>query len=174
MSRHGTSGASGRPSFFTVFGRAALVALVGTLMTSASAAGAAELVLVTAAKATYSRALPGEVLVLDVTVANRGDEAAEARIDVQIDAFPSRRGSRQISVPPRTSDRYEVDLPLPEDLGEGTALELTITLVGAYGGREVILERDGTPMSYTMRLLLDEPDSLAAMAMERDPPPTLY
>lgn len=99
-----------------------------------------------------SRVVPGGVLVLQARVGNSGQSLAEGTIVVSVDEFPKTPSARRVVLHPGQQTQLNLFVPIPENLQGIKSLHITATMMVQNGGRQVILERDGSPARHTLAI----------------------
>lgn len=117
-----------------------------------------------------SRVAPGGTLVLEARVSNTGSGPAEGTVLITLDDFPKLQSARRIVLERGREQQLDLFVQIPEAARNRKSLGLTATLVKLDGTREVIVERNGSPVRHTLTLSVDSGQSLG-LEVRPDPPP---
>lgn len=115
-----------------------------------------------------SRVAPGGVLVLQARVANLGDALAEGTIVVSVEEFPKTQSARRVVLEPGQHTQLDLFVSMPENFQGLKSIHITATLMIRSGERQVILERNGTPVQHALAIDVGSGRSFA-MALPSEP-----
>ncbi len=140
--------------------------VIGCCVSKAFAAG--ELSFEGISRTPLSRVVPGGVLNLEANINNPGDSVGEGTIVVSIEELPKLQSARRVVLKPGQQERLDLLVQIPESIQDFKLLHITATMLVRYGEREVILERNGSPVRHEMTLKVGEGQSIAT-AMQPEP-----
>lgn len=115
---------------------------------------------------------PGSLYFVRASVLNRGAKEETATLVCKFTAFPSDETAYEIRLEAGESRTYELPLLVPRDVARN--LDIQVNILGIRDGREVVLEKQGLPMSETITAFKPEETIVAAMAVEPIPESQAY
>ncbi|QDV25471.1 hypothetical protein [Aureliella helgolandensis] len=124
-------------------------------------------------KASHGRLMPGGWLVLNANVANRGEEAATARVVVTIPEAVNVQSSRTVTLSPRSKESLEVYVQIPASLKDVSVTEVQVSLYQVENGEARLLDNQGVPMQTSLRLPVQPSSSWLFLDIEAEPPTLL-
>lgn len=117
----------------------------------------------------HSRIKPGEVLALQATVANAGNDAQEAILVVTIDGQANRQSVRKVVVPANNTSMVDVFVNVPSSVVGKNLVDVTAALYVERDGQEVVVPRGPSqPPEYTLQLGPDPQPTQVAFILKSD------
>ncbi len=116
-----------------------------------------------------ARVQPGGLVVLTAMVANRGADTAEAILVANVEGETDRQSARRVVVRGKQQSQYDVYVNLPTSIIGKEFVTIELTLVAQQDGREVLLKRDGAPVSYSVKLAVAKTNTHAGLAVPSEP-----
>lgn len=120
-------------------------------------------------KSSKSRIVAGGVFALQVIVANQGDTDAEALLEATVVSFPGLQSCRKVALGPGEQQQLDLFVQLPKEVGRQEYIEVDVNLKANYQGQEVLLKRNGRPLTDRLRLPVEQPSENIALALEPEP-----
>lgn len=151
--------------------------LIGLSCVTASAQGAEGLVFSGLGLTPQTRAVPGNTLVLMARVGNAGSEPATGTIVASVEQLPYLQTARVVRLEPGDQRSVELFIQLPasmENVELYEHLNVVATMYVRDGEREVILQRDGQPVTQTLSLSVVPQGRIMCFQAAPDPPEVLF
>ncbi len=121
-----------------------------------------------------SHAVPGGVLILSARVANKGTEPTEGLVVANVQEFPNLQTARTVRLLPGEQQSLELYIQLPAEAEQFERINVVATVFIHDGNRQVILQQNGRPASYTLALKVMPKGQVMGLHMEPELPPVLY
>ncbi len=152
------------------------IALVSTqfCMCSSSLAAADGLILSGLGLTPQSRPVPGGTVVLTARVANLGTEPAAGQVVVTLQEFPTQQTARAIDLQPGEHKSLELFIHLPAEATEGSKINVVATMLIRVGERDVIVQQDGRPATYSLSMSVLPAGQVMGLQLEPELPPVLF